>query len=107
VEPATSECVACGESLDAPATYERKLLRALGHVLPDRRVIAARILGEIRSTEAVPRLAELAERRGDPYLAAVAAEALAKIEPDHPSLRRLARGGPVLVRAALGGRQWW
>jgi HEAT repeat protein len=109
-------CVACFEEIDGPGqrcpscgaqaeddlpTYEGKLVTALNHRLPDRQVLAARILGTIRSQAAIPTLAGLAEDGGDPYLAAEAARALAKIEPEHPVVRRLEADGPLLSRRAV------
>lgn len=53
-------CGVCGESLAYDArSYEEKLIVALGHRLPDRQVMAARILGLRRSRAAVPHLARL------------------------------------------------
>jgi hypothetical protein len=63
--------------------------------------LAARILGAIRSRAAVPRLAEAAADATDPYVAAEAARSLALIDPEHPVVRGLREGGPVLARAAV------
>lgn len=82
-------------------------MRALNHRLPDRRVLAARILGTFRSRAAVLRLAELAVDDQDPYLAAQAARALALIEPDHPVVRRLGASGPLLSRTAVREVTLW
>jgi HEAT repeat protein len=84
-------------------TYEQKLIRALDHRLPDRRVIAAKVLGAIRSRAALPRLVELASGDPDPYVQAEAAGALAAIEPEHPLVRELSEHGPALTRAAVRG----
>ncbi|HEX9124587.1 MAG TPA: HEAT repeat domain-containing protein [Actinomycetota bacterium] len=95
-------CPACGTRLgEVGASFEEKLIRALDHRLPDRRVLAARILGELGASAAVPRLAELAVGTDDLYLAAEAARALARIDPHHPALRALQDSGPLLVRSAL------
>jgi len=89
-------------------TYEGKLIAALRGPLPDRRVLAAQILGQIRSRKAVETLAAIAGDRADPYLAAAAAHALASIDTELPCVSELARGGPALVRRAIrsviGGR---
>jgi hypothetical protein len=50
---------------------------------------------------AASRLAELAEEPFDLYLAAEAARALARIDPSHPTVRRVARAGPIIARAAV------
>jgi len=89
-------------------TYEDKLIAALRGPLPDRRVLAARILGRIRSRKAVDTLEAIARDHADPYLAAAAAHALALIDPQLPCVSELAQGGPALVRRAIrsviGGR---
>lgn len=71
-------CSADLSSLDQ-ADYESKLIAALEHRMADRRLVAARVLGEIRATEAVPALIKLAERDNDPYSSAEAVRALARI----------------------------
>jgi HEAT repeat protein len=103
VPPHATRCPACGAPADAERSYEEKLLAALSHRLPNRRLLAAEILGRVRSRAAIPRLAELALDASDPYLQAVAARSLGRIEPDHPVVRHLAVRGPVLTRAALRG----
>jgi hypothetical protein len=82
-------------------TYEEKLIAALRSSLPDRRVLAAQILGRIRSRKAVDTLEAIARDPADPHLAATAAHALALIDPELPCVPELARGGPALVRRAI------
>lgn len=102
VDPKAERCPSCGASTDADdRTYEQKLVRALDHHLSDRRLLAARILGSIRSRAAIPRLAEAATDPTDPYVAAEAARSLALIDSRHPVVRRLRETGPVLARAAV------
>jgi HEAT repeat protein len=84
-----------------PPSYEGKLIAALRGPLPDRRVLAARILGRLRSRAAIPTLEAIAREREDPYLAAEAARALASIDPELPAVRELARAGPALIRNAV------
>lgn len=104
VDEHVAVCPACGsETSPSGRTYEDMLIRALSHRLTDRRILAAEILGRRRSRAAVDDLARLALDPQDPYLQAAAARTLASIEPGHPVLRSLARNGPVLVRAAIGG----
>lgn len=106
VPPDAARCPACGASTDRERSYEQRLLAALSHRLSDRRLLAAELLGRIRSRAAIPRLAEFALDATDPYLQAAAARALARIDADHPVLRRLAEQGPILTRDALrGGRR--
>lgn len=102
VAAGAERCPACGTRLDRDErSYEDKLVAALSHPVRDRRIVAAELLGRIGARRAVPRLAELAEGEEDPYLQAAAARALARIDPRHPLVRRLASAGPVLARAAL------
>lgn len=101
LDAGASRCPQCGASVGDSDAYEEKLIRALGHRLTDRRVLAARILRELRSHAAIPRLAALADDPSDPYLAAEAARALARIEPDRPVVRRLGASGPLLSRTAV------
>ncbi len=103
VPPHAARCSACGVPTGRERSYERKLLAALSHRLPDRRLLAAELLGRIRSRAAIPHLAELAPDATDPYLQAAAARALARVDPDHPVAQRLAEQGPLLTRAALRG----
>jgi MFS family permease len=97
-------CAACGADLMAQDRehFGRKLVRALGHRLSDRRILAARALGARGDPEAVPALIRAAED-DDPYVAAEAVRALASIG-DRSGLelvRRMAHGeGSVVVKAA-------
>ena len=85
-----------------PRDYEVKLIAALRGPLPDRRLLAAGILGQLRSRAAIGALEVIAREREDPYLAAEAARALAAIDPHLPVVAELARAGPVLARRASG-----
>jgi hypothetical protein len=82
-------------------TYEGKLIAALRGPLPDRQVLAAQILGRVRSRKTIDRLEAIARDPADPYLAAAAAHALASIDPELPCVSELARGGPALFRRAI------
>jgi hypothetical protein len=83
------------------SAYEDKLIAALRGRLPDRRILAARILGRLRSRAAIPTLRSVALEPEDPYLAAEAARALASIDPELPIVAELARRGPLLARDAV------
>jgi HEAT repeat protein len=104
-------CVGCGRPVDAPpgASYVDSLLWALGHPLPERQMIAARVLGELREQRAAQTLREIASTSDDPYLAARALTSLVQIEGVEPLAELLedrAANGAVPVReaarAALG-----
>jgi uncharacterized protein YlaI len=102
VDPKVDRCPVCGAPTDVDErTYEQKLIRALDHHLSDRRRLAARLLGEMRSRAAVPRLADVALDPSDLYVAAEAARSLALIDPDHPVVARLRESGPLLSRTAV------
>lgn len=99
----TSSCPRCGAELSPDRVgYEQSLIHALKHPLHDRRLIAATILGERRSTIAVASLIEAVTQREDPYLGAEAARALVKIgDPAGvAAVRRAAREASAIVREA-------
>jgi HEAT repeat protein len=99
---AAGMCPSCGaRSDDDDATYEEKLIRALEHPLPDRRLIAAEVLESLRSRRALPKLAELVLRDGDPYLSAAALRAILRTDPDHPVVHEARRRRHALLRAVL------
>ena len=104
VEPGARECPGCGAALaDLDGqSYERKLIAALAHPLPDRQMLAARILGQLRSQAAVSELEKVVEFSPDPYLAAEAVTALARIGGNAATkaVKRAERDERVVVRAA-------
>lgn len=103
VEQQARRCPRCGTDVAKPAgDFEEQLIRALGHPLPDRQLLAAQVLGQRQARRAVPRLIEIAEQHHDPYLVAEAIVALARIG-DPAGLAvvdRIARRGPAVARAA-------
>lgn len=75
-----ARCPRCGADLANPGRdYEQSLIKALRHPLPDRQLLAAQVLGARRARQAVPRLIEVIQETRDPYLAAEAITALARI----------------------------
>jgi hypothetical protein len=103
VEQQNGDCPRCGADLGSPAgDFEEQLIRALRHPLPDRRLLAAQILGQRGARGAIPSLIEITEQADDPYLVAEATVALARIG-DPAGLAvvdRMARAGPAVARAA-------
>jgi hypothetical protein len=103
VEQQTAGCPRCGADLTSPAgDFEEQLIRALGHPLPDRRLLAAQVLGQRGARRAVPRLIRIVDESDDPYLVAEATVALARIG-DPAGLAvvdRMARVRPAVARAA-------
>lgn len=103
VEQRTAHCPRCGADLAKPARdFEEQLIRALEHPLPDRRLLAAQVLGQRGAHRAAPRLIGIVEQADDPYLVAEATVALARIG-DPAGLAvvdQMARQGPAVARAA-------
>jgi hypothetical protein len=96
-------CQACGRPVETPgdATYAERLIWALGHPLPDTRMIAAEILGTRREPAAAPRLRQLVAS-DDPYLAAQALKSLVAIvgvDATRETLVELAHSGAPPVAA--------
>ena len=78
-------CLHCGYELESFSRqdYKDKLLAALHHTIPERRMIAAQILGNLKIQQAVPEFKKiLEEERENYYLLRAILIALAKI--DHP-----------------------
>jgi hypothetical protein len=99
----TGHCPRCGADLANPAIdFEEQLIRALQHPLPDRRLLAAQVLGQRRARRAVPHLIGIVHQADDPYLVAEATVALARIgEPAGLAVvDQMARQGPAVARAA-------
>ena len=103
VEQQTEQCPRCGADLANDASdFEEQLIRALRHPLPDRRLLAAQVLGQRGAHRAVPHLIGIVEEADDPYLVAEATMALAKIG-DPAGLAvvdQMARRGHAVGRAA-------
>ena len=100
---ARGPCGACGKDIAGPAgaTYVDMLLWALRHPVVERRMMAARILGQRREPRAREALETLATQEEDPYLAAEALRALFTIdgmEAHRDLAERLARHGAPAVR---------
>ena len=103
VEEQTERCPRCGADLTDPNfDFEEQLIRALRHPLPDRRLLAAQVLGQRHAHGAVPHLIGIVRESDDPYLVAEATVALARIgDPAGLAVvERVARHGPVVARAA-------
>lgn len=103
VEQQTERCPRCGADLTDPTfDFEEQLIRALRHPLPDRRLLAAQILGQRHAHRAVPHLIGIVRESEDPYLVAEATVALARIgDPAGLAVvERVARHGPAVAHAA-------
>jgi HEAT repeat protein len=92
------QCPHCGSDLGNDLSYEDKLLRALQHPVPETRYLAVQLLGDIRSTRAVPEFARILAEERDPYLLRAVLRALAEINSDESSrLIRQAASHPFLI----------
>lgn len=101
-------CPYCGYDLSAfeSLPYTQKLIYALHHPIPERRVIAAQVLGELGAREALPAfealLDELQGEQYDYYLLRAVLEATARIpDPRRVVLLRRATHHPADLIARL------
>ena len=65
---------------DNALSYEAKLIRALRHPVRENRMTAIQLLGELRSTSALPAFASILEKEDDFYVIREIAQALGRIE---------------------------
>lgn len=74
-------CPHCGYALGEyqGLSYEQKLIRALDHPIRENRMMAVRILGDLKSQAAVPALGALLDRESDYYVIRETVGALHKI----------------------------
>lgn len=83
VDEKDKTCPHCGFSLEefSNQEYHQKLLDALHHTIPERRLIAAQIIGNLKIQQAVPLLKQiLANETEDYYFLRAILIALAKID---------------------------
>lgn len=83
-------CPQCGFSLESfeSLSYEDKLLAALHHAVPERRIMAAQILGNRKSQRALPEFEKFIENNEEDYFF-LRAVLLAVAKIDHPDRERL------------------
>jgi len=62
--------------------YERKLLHALDHPIRETRILAIQLLGELRSTSALPAFESILPAEEDVYVVREIARSLARIGND-------------------------
>lgn len=103
-------CASCGQPIQPPtaASYEDRLIWALGHPLPGTQMIAAQVLGDLREAAAERPLRALVDA-ADPFLAAQALQSLVSIvgvDGLRDLLQGLAEfGAPAVSRVALRALQ--
>jgi hypothetical protein len=78
-------CPQCGYPLDEfhRQTFEDKLLAALHHILPERRIMAAQILGNLQSVRALPEFIKIIDGNEEDYFF-LRAILLAAVKIPHP-----------------------
>lgn len=99
----TGACEHCGLPIEGPDGLAETdlLVWALRHPDGDRAVLAARRLGQMHAHAAIPALSQAIDDGTDPYVAAVALEALIEIEGVAALRERLmsiASTGPLLLQ---------
>ncbi len=92
VEQTAQRCPHCGFDLTKfnQLAFEDKLLAALRHSVPERRIMAAQILGNIGSHRALPEFYDLVDRQEMDYFF-MRAVLLAAAKIDHPDRGRILR----------------
>jgi HEAT repeat protein len=97
-------CPSCGFRMAAfdALGYEGKLLLALKHPIPDNRLLAIQLLGELKSRSAVSVFATAVDEEQDPYVLGAIARALAVVGSNaaRAILARLRSHPSVIVRSA-------
>jgi hypothetical protein len=101
---ASGRCPSCGGSLQPAdgADYTARLVWALHHPLADRRLLAARLLGQRGDRAAAEPLRRLVAEDPDPYTTAAALESLVTltgVAESRSLLESCATQGAVPVRA--------
>jgi hypothetical protein len=103
--PAAPVCSCCGFRLAAfdALGYEGKLLLSLKHPVPENRMLAIQLLGELKSRPATLVFATIINEEVDPYALRAIVHALARIggEESWTILGRLRSHPSVIVRNAI------
>ncbi|MEJ5201833.1 MAG: HEAT repeat domain-containing protein [Anaerolineales bacterium] len=89
----TRKCPHCGYEVDhfESSSYEDKLLAALNHPLPERRIMAAQILGNLGSQRALKEFKNIIQAETDYFFLRAVLIASAKISsPDRFQILQLA-----------------
>jgi HEAT repeat protein len=84
-------------------SYEEKLLSSLRHAVPERRIIAAQILGELKSREALREFKKIVDsNEPDYYFMRVVLKAVAGYgHPARLKILKKATGNPSVLVSAL------
>jgi len=105
LEAKQSTCPVCGYVVEEfnSLSFEDKLIAALHHVVPERRIMAAQILGNIHSQRAISEFERILESGEDNYYL-LRAVLLGLVKIDHPKRKLLlekAREHPSVLVADL------
>jgi hypothetical protein len=79
------QCPNCSADLGIDVSYEDKLVGALRHPVPETKLLAVQLLGEIHSSRAVPEFARILAEELDPYLLRGVLTALALVNSEESS----------------------
>lgn len=93
LEENTRKCPHCGYEIDnfESSSYEDKLLAALHHLVPERRVMAAQILGNLGSHRALTEFKNIIRTESDYFFLRAVLIACAKIDsPERLQILQLA-----------------
>jgi HEAT repeat protein len=84
-------CPYCGysQSMLKEEPFEKKLIRALNHPEPTTVVRAIKILGELKSKNALPNLFEIIKNSHDPFIVSEAVKSVMLIDSGKNSLKKL------------------
>ena len=100
-----STCPDCGFILEEfrQLSYEGKLLSSLYHTVPERRIMAAQILGDLKSQAALKEFKNIVySEETDYYFLRVVLQAVAKFDhPDRLKILRKATSNPSVLVSTL------
>ena len=84
VNPGDNICSRCSYRMRDydDLSYERKLLNAIAHPIRETRILAIQLLGELRSTSALPAFESILPAEEDVYVIREIARSLARIGND-------------------------
>lgn len=87
-----SQCPRCGFRMAASDAlpFEAKLILTLEHPIRENRMLAIRLLGELRSRDAIPAFEGMMREEDDPYILGEIGRSLARID-SHESRNLLSR----------------
>ena len=98
-------CPDCGFILEefSQLSYEGKLLSSLYHIVPERRIMAAQILGDLKSQAALKEFKNIVySMETDYYFLRVVLQAVAKFDdPDRLKIIRKATSNPSILVSSL------